>query len=158
MSFEIVVARYNEDIQWLNPYLDHGSVIIYNKGEVLIDIDPRFKVVELPNIGREAHTFLYYIYNNYDSLKDITIFIQGNISDHISIDVYEYINNILYESCVEHGCSQNYMLYKNIDSNNQYNFRIHEYKDKNLGAFECNFGDFFTTHIQNKFPSNFVFL
>jgi hypothetical protein len=72
---KIVVARYNEDISWLTPYQD--LCVIYNKGNE----------IELPNIpllnmGREAHTYLHHIIENYENLDDITIFTQGNPFDH----------------------------------------------------------------------------
>lgn len=157
MSFEIVVARYNEDIQWLTQYLDHGSVIIYNKGEELINIDMRFKVINLPNLGRETQTYLYHIYTEYNELKDITIFIQGNIDDHIDMNPYEYVNTYLYNSCIIHGVSQNYILYKDEDPTNHYEFRIKNYKNCELDEYKFNFGDFFTTHINPNFPQNLCF-
>jgi hypothetical protein len=75
-TFQVVVSRYNEDISWLkNVKLDY---IIYNKGEDDID----FYCVKLENIGREAHTMLYHIINNFKNLADYTIFLQGNPFDH----------------------------------------------------------------------------
>jgi hypothetical protein len=71
-TFQVVVARYNEDISWLkNVKLDY---IIYNKGEDNIDFD----CVKLENIGREAHTMLYHIIKNFNNLADYTIFLQGD--------------------------------------------------------------------------------
>ena len=67
---EIVVARYNEDLTWLNPYLSIAT--IYNKG--LEDIDNSINII---NVGRESHTYLYHIINNYENLADRTIFFQG---------------------------------------------------------------------------------
>ena len=36
------------------------------------------KIIPLENVGREGHTYLYHIINNYDNLKDITIFLPGS--------------------------------------------------------------------------------
>ena len=33
---------------------------------------------DLPNIGRETHTYLHHIINNYDSLPEVTIFLPGS--------------------------------------------------------------------------------
>lgn len=33
--------------------------------------------IELPNVGREAHTFLHHILKNYDTLADVTFFVNG---------------------------------------------------------------------------------
>jgi hypothetical protein len=76
MDYEIVVARYNENIEWLHSERDH--CIIYNKGN-LLNISNE---ILLPNIGRESHTYLYHIINNYHKLADITIFTQARLSDH----------------------------------------------------------------------------
>ena len=81
---EIVVARYNEDTSWLVPYLEHGiHITVYNKGPEFTH-DPRITVLPLPNIGREAHTYLHHVCRNYNSLADVTIFIQGCIEDHVA--------------------------------------------------------------------------
>jgi len=70
---QFVVAKYNEDYSWTGG-LD--NVIIYNKGCELAGS------VVLPNIGREAHTYLYHIVTNYDILADHTCFLQGMPFDH----------------------------------------------------------------------------
>ena len=75
-SYSIVVARYNEDIAWLKPLMDH--CVIYNKGPAL----GLKNEISLPNVGRESHTYLYHIIQNYDSLTDIVVFTQARISDH----------------------------------------------------------------------------
>jgi hypothetical protein len=72
----LVVARYNESIKWL--FRDFTNCIIYNKGEKL-NINNE---IILQNVGRESETYLQHIIKNYDNLSDITIFTQGNISDH----------------------------------------------------------------------------
>ena len=87
LSFQIVVARYNEDVKWLLPF--KKITILYNKGTY----DPLlqyFDTIKLPNVGRESHSYLYHIVTNYDQLADKTIFFQGKISDHkiLSIDKY----------------------------------------------------------------------
>lgn len=70
-NVEVVIARYKEDISWiklLNPLLPYRTRV-YNKfeGENL-----------LPNVGREAHTYLTHIVENYDNLADYTVFLQGD--------------------------------------------------------------------------------
>jgi hypothetical protein len=74
----IVVARFNEDISWLNkPELKDITHIIYNKGNEIKDFDS----IKLPNVGREAQTFIQHIIDNYDRLSDITIFLPGSCMD-----------------------------------------------------------------------------
>jgi hypothetical protein len=76
---EIVVSHYKEDIRWLKDF-SNFKITVYNKfkGENLI-----------PNIGFEAHTYLYHIVNNYDNLSKVTIFSQGFPFDHISFKIFK---------------------------------------------------------------------
>lgn len=75
MQFEIVVAHYNENLVWLKHVSD--EVTVYSKG------NPPTKDFErtsnLPNIGREGHTFLHHIVHRYDTLANTTLFLQGDI-------------------------------------------------------------------------------
>jgi hypothetical protein len=76
MTFSIIVARYNENIEWTKQF---ENVIVYNKGEKL---DDSYNQVFLDNVGREGHTYYKYICDNYENLPDYTIFLQGNPFDH----------------------------------------------------------------------------
>lgn len=74
MSLDIVIARYKEDISWIDSIIDKNfdiNIHVYNKhkGENL-----------LPNVGREGHTYVYHIIDKYHDLRD-TIFLQGNPFD-----------------------------------------------------------------------------
>jgi len=88
---EIVVARYNEDLRWSNKYKEYLTV--YNKGDDEIEGS-----IRLENIGREAHTYLHHIVNNYDNLADYTIFLQGEPIVPHSPKLYGYLNYILYSN------------------------------------------------------------
>jgi len=71
MLLEIVIARYQEDLQWsANIGL---PTLVYNKGP-----EPLPGAIQLPNTGREAHTYLHHIVSRYDQLADCTLFLQGN--------------------------------------------------------------------------------
>jgi len=84
-SLDIVVAHHNEDLLWLKDVAQYCTV--YVKGSVP-GCFPRFgKIRQLPNIGREGHTYLYHIILNYDKLADITIFVQGAIDDHVACSI-----------------------------------------------------------------------
>jgi len=78
---KIIVSRFNEDISWTFPF---KNVIIYNIGQPLSSSLLHKPIIEipLPNVGREGHTYYKYIYDNYDTLDDYTIFLQGNPFDH----------------------------------------------------------------------------
>jgi hypothetical protein len=61
---DIVVARYNEDVSWTSD----KNVTILDKSNGTIH-----------NIGRESHTYLTYIIENYENLPDIVFFTQGSL-------------------------------------------------------------------------------
>jgi len=80
---ELVVARYQERLDWLTPLLKHFDLItVYNKGSALTGLDPKIKQVVLRNIGREGHTYLSHIISRYESLSDETVFCQGDPIEH----------------------------------------------------------------------------
>ena len=72
----IVVARYNENIEWTQRF---PNVLIYNKGDRLETIHPQ---IQLENVGREGHTYFTYICEHYDRLPAHVIFLQGRPFDH----------------------------------------------------------------------------
>ena len=78
---ELVVALYKENIDWLDSIHSFDKKTVYNKGDKVVESS-----IILPNIGREAHTFLHHIVTNYDNLADFTVFLQGNPFD-ATIDV-----------------------------------------------------------------------
>ena len=87
LDFEIVVAHYNEDLAWLKPVIGHCKV--YSKGGPKHTPELCFEVEALENIGREGHTYLHHIVNYYESLKDVTLFTQGRVDDHIQLTALE---------------------------------------------------------------------
>ena len=59
----LIIARYNENLEWLKKYQDF-KIIIYNKGQKLKK-NRLFNIIDLENVGRESHTWLFHIVNNY---------------------------------------------------------------------------------------------
>lgn len=96
MKKSIIVSRFNEDINWLKDLKDFKKIIIYNKGNSLSNYD-NFQIINLDNVGRESHTWIYHIVKNYNNLDDIIIFLQGRIDDlgcMAFLDPNEYVLNI----------------------------------------------------------------
>lgn len=93
MKYHIVIARYRENIDWIN-YIDTNlyDVFIYNKGTKLPNI-LNCNIIELENKGRETHTYLYHIINNYENLPEKIIFTQANTSDHVNTNFINQVNN-----------------------------------------------------------------
>ena len=90
METLFVVARYNEDISWIDE-IEYGDFLIFNKGE---EFESKYQYTRVPNVGREAETFLKAIVLNYNILSnyDNVIFLQGNPIDHC-FDLIEYVNS-----------------------------------------------------------------
>ena len=86
-----MVARYNEDVNWTTLF---QRVLIYNKGEPL---ENRYQEIRLPNVVKEGHTYYNHICENYDTLADYTIFLQGNPFDHFPT-VIEHIQHFIEET------------------------------------------------------------
>jgi len=73
---QVVVAHHAEDLKWVKEAREAtptASFIVYTKGP---KIDETTTEV-LPNVGRESHTYLHHIVNNYDNLAPWTVFMQG---------------------------------------------------------------------------------
>lgn len=76
---ELVVARCTEDLSWLRKRPANLTVTVYDKSP---DTSGGEQAILLPNIGREAHTYLHHIVSRYDSLAEWTVFCQGKPFDH----------------------------------------------------------------------------
>lgn len=67
-DIEIVICKYKENVDWVK-YLKF-PYIIYDKSK------------NIPNIWRENYIYLKHIIDNWDNLKEYTIFMQWNPFDH----------------------------------------------------------------------------
>jgi hypothetical protein len=122
MTYQIVVSRYKENIDWVEELKDLDfKVTIYNKyeGSNL-----------LPNVGRESHTYIHHIVENWDNLADVTIFVQGNPFDHCH--TFLNILNDIRDNNIDF-----YMLTNYLDGNPQLIFC-----DKNSQPHGVKFGKF----------------
>lgn len=77
-SLELVVAHYHENLNWLRRVPSTIQKTIYSKADTPLPIPH----LPLPNVGREAHTYLHHLVTRYDSLADYTVFCQGKPFDH----------------------------------------------------------------------------
>lgn len=80
-NLQIVIARYNEDLEWMKeePFNQYPT-ILYNKGENenYYHASNITQTIPLTNVGRESHTFLHHIIENYDQLAEVTVFLPGS--------------------------------------------------------------------------------
>jgi len=88
---KVIVSRYMESVEWTNK-LKYQS-IVFNKNQNDMDLFEN----NLPNVGREGHTFFNYIVSNYEYLPEYIAFVQGNPYDHCST-VIEDINDFKFNT------------------------------------------------------------
>jgi hypothetical protein len=87
---DLVIARYKENLNWLQKYSKYKfrNIYIYNKYHVdynktssdlgcILNSKECIKI-NLNNEGRCDHTYLYHIIENYNNLADVTVFTKGS--------------------------------------------------------------------------------
>lgn len=132
VEIEIVVARYNEDLKWLdNDPFNKYYIKCYNKGSNNdININSAHEIINLANVGRCDHTYLYHIINNYDNLADYTVFLPG------SNDIFYKLlkSKILIREIEIHDKTVFIGSKFNNIKDDYYNFTLDKYK----GVYEMN--------------------
>ncbi len=91
LKIDLVVAKYKEDVSWVEEVKSKYNVIVYSKDENETNSD--FEI--LPNVGRESQTYVHHIIKNFENLADCTIFTQGYPFDHKG-DFVRHISEIDY--------------------------------------------------------------
>jgi hypothetical protein len=96
-SIEIVIARYNENLEWVLNIPKEYKIYVYNKSNNINELNyiknvKNLKIIQQPNIGRESHTYLTHIINNYNNLSDKIVFTQGDPIFH-NEKFIELLNN-----------------------------------------------------------------
>jgi hypothetical protein len=77
-EIELVVARHGEDCAWLGNIPPRIRTTVYDKTEAQLISGAR----PLPNVGREAQSYLIHLVERYDALAPLTVFCQGKPFDH----------------------------------------------------------------------------
>jgi hypothetical protein len=125
-NVEIVISRYNEKLDWLaNAPFSENKYIVYNKGPntEFYKSDKLKEIVDVENVGRESHTYLYHIIKNYGNLAGITVFLPGSADlpnkFERSKEIVEYVNN---NDTSVLSCSKDYVgnvhdLFKDFEMN-----------------------------------------
>lgn len=80
-TMEIIISRFNEDLKWTTEGIfNEYKYIVYNKGDnENFEKSNVNKIINVENVGRCDHTYLYHIVTNYDNLSDITVFFPGSL-------------------------------------------------------------------------------
>lgn len=162
----MVVSRYNEDLEWFkDETFQKYPVLIYNKGNNTDFYKPEKlkEIISLQNVGREGHTYLYYIIQNYDNLPSLVIFLPGstdinfklekskrmmneiekNKSAVIIANNHENVKNELYDFKIDY--------WKSTNENNSTLTKKHDLKPSEFRPFgkwfEHHFGDLKIQHV-----------
>lgn len=97
MKTDIVIAHYKENLDWLNGLNNDliRHIFVYNKHEKYEINHSKIINKHLPNVGREAHTYLTYCIEYYNQLPDFVIFLQGTPHHGINCEtINDWINSI----------------------------------------------------------------
>jgi len=99
---EMVIARFNEDIDWAVEWLERNATMtVYDKGKSFkTSKNTSVRQTRLPNVdfGRETHTYLLHIINNYDRLAEWTLFTQGSPEVHSNASFDEALARVDFTS------------------------------------------------------------
>jgi hypothetical protein len=86
MARHVVVAHYNEDLEWLHEIHSHcpqAHIFVYTKADPqnipdASTLPPMAQLIRLPNVGRESHTYIHHVLEHYETLPDFTFFTQAD--------------------------------------------------------------------------------
>jgi hypothetical protein len=137
LDINIVVSRYNENLNWINnkPF-DNYFITCYNKGiNNDFKINSPHKIVKLDNVGKCDHTYLYHIVHNYENLSEYIIFLPGSNNIHYKLlKSKNLINHIeYYKQLVNIGS----IINENI-KDKFFDFKIEHYKTTDANNYKIN--------------------
>ena len=140
MKILTVVARYNEDLEWVKQL--STDIVIYNKGESI-----EFPCLTVENYGRESETFTRFIVDWYQTLSDYDsiAFLQGNPFDHAS-DPVKMINDAVPNNLVaisKHGSKVEMNKHNQLKA-------INDYALSKILGYECEVD---TSYINAKYDN-----
>lgn len=117
-DINIIISRYNEDLKWTLEYpYNKYKYTVYNKGTNLNFEKTNVKeIINLPNVGRESHTYLYHIITNYDNLNKINVFLPGSIDTNHTVFKKRLISTRLFDNIEKHNCAV-FISFDNLKNN-----------------------------------------
>jgi len=97
--FQLVIAHYKENIDWLEPFVKLYNTTIYTKS--ITDVPEKYKKIAkyiTPNLGQEVPCYLKYILDNYDYLPVVTGFFHAHLmSWHSQLSNAQIIERVDFE-------------------------------------------------------------
>lgn len=148
MTACFVIAHYKENLDWLGA-LPSQLVHIHSKGgHPLSECYSHYKTSYLPNVGREAHTYLHYIIENYDKLPDVVFFSQG-MDDHYSAKHMMMSVQVLLNDPKERILGGRFSY---VPGDIERHFNIYHWNGDQLTRVGKTFGEWFREAIDPEFP------
>jgi len=133
IKISIVISRFNEDLKWtLESPFNKFKYIVYNKGSNdNFEKANVLKIINIENVGKNDHTYLYHIVNNYNNLSDIIVFFPGSINiDYKKQKATQMLNNIMKS---KRAC---FIGYKQSNIKDSFNdFQLDEWKTSDVQNF-----------------------
>ena len=144
MKTRLIISRFKENLDWLAEF-KNLNILIYNKGNE-IKKNNLENIINIKNVGRESHTWIYHIVNNYFELDDISIFMQGRIDD-LGCMAYQNPNLYLIKVNKTGFAASRYGILTplhwsyniGIENNNKY---MYDWNNKNITGSEVGFRSF----------------
>lgn len=149
MSFELVVAHYNEDLRWLRNIPPQIRATVYDKNPE--HGHPGAKL--LPNLGREAHTYLHHICARYETLAPLSVFCQGKPFDHC-FDFRKTLRELVQDPA---SVSSFRWLGHIIDTDDKRGLRLYVPWSKNPERHELDIAGFHRALFGFEGPEDYVF-
>jgi hypothetical protein len=97
-NVDIIISRFNEDLNWtIEEPFNRFQYIVYNKGTNDNFNKTNVKqIINIENVGKNDHTFLYHIIQNYDNLSNVIVFFPGSLNlDYKKDKAKRILNNII---------------------------------------------------------------
>jgi len=137
-NVSIIVSRYNEDLKWtLESPFNKFKYIVYNKGDN-DDFDKTnvIEIINIENVGKNDHTYLYHIIQNYYNLSNILVFLPGSVNmDYKKSKATQILNNI-----IKSNYKKAYFIghYQSNIRDSFDNFQLEEWKNSDPKNFSKN--------------------
>jgi len=157
---ELVVAHFFEDLRWIRRVPDSFRVTVYNKGEDLeeglvarLSEERILRFLPLPNVGREAHTYLTHLLAHYEDPAPVTVFCQGHPFDHAP-DLHDRLRSLVSQEEKVEG----FMWYGFLDeTDDPFGRRLYVPWSKNPERLELETGRLFSDLFGESPPDWFHF-
>jgi len=166
-SIELIISRYNENLEWtLDKPFNNYKYIVYNKGNNdNFEKKNIVKIINLKNVGRESHTYLYHVINNYNNLSDIIVFLPGSINMNYKkrkaiklLETIEEKNNAIFLSEYYSKNATSDMYYFQL---NNYESNYIKNQNENVNNFKLSnirpFGKWYNNTFNNRVLHNISF-